>query len=285
MNCPRCRGPLVPHQAARLVMNCCHQCGGVFLDGGASKRVVEALDPNVMATASGVSQQATAQVATEATIGCPMCNNALERLPIPAAGVTVDACREHGIWFDRDELQRVVQAVAPPGTQQQQPPPPPSMQQQPPPPPTMQQGYQPPSQQQPYQQQPYQQQVYQPPPQQPPAGQLAPGMAPGQYVAPGWLDGNQQPQSPFGFGGGQQGAPPPGAMPGAGAPGGMPGMPGQPQAGGEWGLGKTALAVGGGLAAVAGVAYVASHTHMGQQAMGTHQSGFGAVGEVLSKLF
>lgn len=274
MNCPRCRGPLVPHQASRLVLNGCHQCGGVFLDGGASRRVVEALDPNVIATASGVSQSATAQVATDGAIGCPVCNTALDRLPIPAAGVTVDACREHGIWFDRDELQRVVQAVAPPQTQQsgqpmQQPPPPPPMQ-----PPIG--GMQSPSYPQPPQQPPMggmQQPSY---PQQPSPAQLSPGMAAGQYVAPGWLDGNQ-PQAPFGLGGGSGNAP--GAMPGMG------GMPGQPAAGGEWGLGKTALAVGGGLAAVAGVAYVASHTNIGQQAMGTHQSGFGAVGEVLSKLF
>jgi hypothetical protein len=170
--------------------------------------------------------------------------------------VTVAGCREPGIWFDRAALQRVVPAAAPPQAQQsgqpmQQPPPPPSMG-------GMQPGY---AQQPSYPQQP-------PPP---PAQQLSPGMAPGQYVAPGWLDGNQ-PQAPFGLGGAQ-------------TPGAAPGMPGQPAAGGAWGLGKTALAVGGGLAAVAGVAYVASHTNIGQQAMGTHQSGFGAVGEVLSKLF
>ncbi len=281
MDCPRCRQPLVVQQAPRLVMNCCFSCGGLFLDGAASQRVVDALDPNAMHAASELSRQARAPVvATDATIPCPQCARALERMPIPAAGVTVDVCREHGVWFDRDELQRVVSAVAPPP-----PPPAPGAS-----PVTVQSGGV-----------PYV--VGAPLPPGPPApmsgpstntyapqtphmaspqsGQpLAPGMAAGQYVATGWME---PPQSAGGlggmFGGGAQQAP--------GMQQGMqpPGM--APQQGSGWGLGKTAAVVGGGVAAVAGVAYLASHTGFGQSLMGTQpsQEGFGAVGQVLSKLF
>ena len=194
----------------------------------------------------------------------------IEYMPIAAANVTVDVCGEHGVWFDRDELQRVVQAVAP---QAQRTTPVPMAPQQvgapPPPPPMAAPMVQPPMAAPP---------MGAPMMQPPTGGPMAPGMAPGQYVAPGWFD--ESAQKPFGgmpsFGspvGQQQGAPP------------MPGQPGAEQGG--WGVGKTALAVGGGLAAVAGVAYVASHTNLGRQAMGMgqHQSGFGAVGDVLSKLF
>lgn len=219
MNCPRCTTPLTVQQAGNLSMNCCYQCGGLFLDGAASKRVVDAVDPGAIAASQHVSQHAKSAAATDAIAPCPVCIKPLDRMPIPAASVTVDVCREHGVWFDRDELQRVVQAVGAPAPAAA--------------------------------------------PQQP----LAPGMAAGQYVAPGWLD--QSAQKPFG------------GMPQMGAA-----TPQQPEQGG-WSAGKTALAVGGGLAAVAGVAYVASHTDLGKQAMGLgpHQSGFGAVGNVLSRLF
>lgn len=264
MNCPRCRTPLNPQQAQRLTMHCCYSCGGLFLDGAASRRVVEAVDPSAMATAQQVSQSAQRPVATDAVAPCPICARALERMPIPAANVTVDVCSEHGVWFDRDELQRVVQAVAPQASAQRTTPVPmapqaPMMQPIAGSPPPMVMGQ--PS----------------PAPYVPPAGApLAPGMAPGQYVAPGWLD--ESAQKPFG-GGPSLGSPQQAPMQG------MPGQPGAEQGG--WGVGKTALAVGGGLAAVAGVAYVASHTNVGRQAMGLgpHQSGFGAVGDVLSKLF
>lgn len=268
MNCPRCRTPLNPQQAQRLTMHCCYSCGGLFLDGAASRRVVEAVDPSAMATAQQVSQGAQRPVATDAVAPCPVCARALERMPIPAASVTVDVCSEHGVWFDRDELQRVVQAVAPQG--QRTTPVPMAPQQQPMVPPTA--GGPPPmvmGQQQPA--------PYTPPASAP----TAPGMAAGQYVAPGWLD--ESAQKPFG-GGPSFGSPQQPQMQQPGVPG-APGQPGAEQGG--WGVGKTALAVGGGLAAVAGVAYVASHTNVGRQAMGLgpHQSGFGAVGDVLSKLF
>lgn len=224
MNCPRCQTPLAVQQAGNLTMNCCFQCGGLFLDGAASKRVVEAVDPQAVAAAQQVSSHARSAVATDAVAPCPVCAKPTDRMPIPAASVTVDVCREHGVWFDRDELQRVVQAVAPQAAQAPQA------------------------------------------PQAPPPAPLQPGMAAGQYVAPGWMD--ESAQKPFG------------GMPQMGAQ-----TPQGPQQG--WGVGKTALAVGGGLAAVGGIAYVASHTDLGKQVMGVgpHASGFGAVGSVLSKLF
>lgn len=231
MNCPRCGVPLTAQQADRFLMHCCFQCGGLFLDGATSKRVVDALDPKAIEASDHASRHARANVATDAIAPCPVCTKALDRMPIPAAQVSVDVCREHGVWFDRDELHRVVRAVAPSS-----------------------------------QAAPVQQQA--PVSNQP----LPPGMAPGQYVAPGWLDDSAQ--KPFG------------GMPSLGTPVGQQpqAAPGQDQG---WSTGKKVAVVGAGVAAVAGVAYVASHTDLGRQAMGVgpHASGFGAIGQALSKLF
>ncbi len=223
MNCPRCAVPLTAQQADRFLMHCCFQCGGLFLDGTTSKRVVDALDPKAIEASDHASRHARTNVATDAIAPCPVCAKALDRMPIPAASVTVDVCRDHGVWFDRDELHKVVIAVTP-------------------------------SQQQPVQAPPVASQP------------LPPGMAPGQYVAPGWLDDSAQ--KPFG------------GMPSLGTP------VGQQQPSG-WSTGKKIAVVGAGVAAVAGVAYVASHTDVGRQAMGVgpHASGFGAIGQALSKLF
>jgi Zn-finger nucleic acid-binding protein len=190
-------------------MHCCFQCGGLFLDGATSKRVVDALDPLAVAASDHASRHARANVATEAIAPCPVCSKPLDRMPIEAAGVTVDVCREHGVWFDRDELHRVVRAVAP-------------------------------SQAAPVASAP-----------------LPAGMAPGQYVAPGWID--QSAQKPFG------------GMPSLGTPVGQQQSPGGDQ---PWSTGKKVAVVGAGVAAVAGVAYLASN-----------KDGFGAIGQTLSKLF
>jgi len=207
MNCPRCAVPLTAQQAERLLMHCCFQCGGLFLDGVTSKRVVDALDPLAIEASNHAAKNARATVATDAIAPCPACSKPLDRMPIPAASVTVDVCREHGVWFDRDELHRVVSAVAPSATPAA-------------------------------------------------AAPLPPGMASGQYVAPGWLD--ESAQKPFG------------GMPTLGTPAGQsPASPDQP-----WSTGKKVAVVGAGVAAVAGVAYLASN-----------KDGFGAIGQTLSKLF
>lgn len=306
MNCPRCQRPLTTHQAPRFTMFACTGCGGMWLDGAASRTVVAAVDPVAMQAADNVARAAEQAVDVNAQAACPQCRNAMEKMPIPAANVVVDTCREHGVWFDRNELQQVVRAVASPGA-----PPPPTNAGPPPAPP-------------PYNAAPP------PAPAAPPAAPtqpLAPGMLPGQYVAPGWMDGQNAGQA----------APSAMQMPQAGPPiGGMtPGMsPGQyqapgwanpqtgqlpqpqPQQGQPWSTAKTALAVGAGVAAVGGLAYVATHTDAGRSLLnavtgdtppnpyggpppqqgwqqppqqGWQQpdqgSDFGSIGQVLSKLF
>lgn len=303
MNCPRCQRPLTTHQAPRFTMFACTGCGGMWLDGAASRTVVAAVDPVAMQAADSVARAAEQAVDVNAQAACPQCRNAMERMPIQAAGVVVDTCREHGVWFDRNELQQVVRAVAGPGAGAPQPPPPPAYDAapQPPAPP-----------------------AYNAAPQGAPAApaqNLPPGMLPGQYVAPGWTDGQNAPaasamQMP-------QAGPPIGGM----APGMSPGQYQAPgwadpqtgqlppqQQGQPWSTAKTALAVGAGVAAVGGLAYVATHTDAGrsllnavtgdappnpygapppqqgwQQPQGWQQQGqgsdFGSIGEALSKLF
>src|SRR5205823_2997019 len=101
------------HQAARLVLHGCTTCGGIWLDADASQRVVESIDPTVVAAADEEARAARVQPNVEAVAPCPVCQRALERMPIEQARVMVDACPGHGVWFDRDELQLVVRAVAP----------------------------------------------------------------------------------------------------------------------------------------------------------------------------
>ncbi|MBK7396553.1 MAG: zf-TFIIB domain-containing protein [Myxococcales bacterium] len=300
MNCPRCQRPLTTHQAPRFTMFACTGCGGMWLDGAASRTVVAAVDPVAMQAADHVARAAEQAVDVNAQAACPQCRHAMEKMPIPAAGVVVDTCREHGVWFDRNELQQVVRAVASPGTAAPQPPAPPPYNAAPQPPPY---NAAPPAAVAPAA----------------PAQNLPPGMLPGQYVAPGWTDGQNAGQPAASAMQMPQAGPPIGGM----APGMSPGQyqaPGwadpqtgqlpQPQQQGQpWSTAKTALAVGAGVAAVGGLAYVATHTDAGRSLLnavtgdtppnpyggpppqqGWQQpqgqgSDFGSIGQVLSKLF
>jgi Zn-finger nucleic acid-binding protein len=45
-------------------------------------------------------------------VACLMCGAPCERIFSWAGGVEVDHCPPHGLWFDRDELQTILHAVA-----------------------------------------------------------------------------------------------------------------------------------------------------------------------------
>ena len=43
---------------------------------------------------------------------CPVCGSLMNRFNfMHASGVIIDQCKSHGVWFDRDELQRVIDFV------------------------------------------------------------------------------------------------------------------------------------------------------------------------------
>jgi Zn-finger nucleic acid-binding protein len=43
---------------------------------------------------------------------CPVCKNLMNRVNFANfSNVIVDVCREHGTWFDRDELRRIVEFI------------------------------------------------------------------------------------------------------------------------------------------------------------------------------
>jgi Zn-finger nucleic acid-binding protein len=279
MNCPRCNVPLEPHQASRVLLHGCAQCGGLWLDGEASRRVVEAIDPTVMTAADAESRRARAlQVDVTRVAPCPVCAQPLKRMPIDQAHVDVDACEQHGVWFDRDELQRVISAVAPPPAQNAQPMQPPATQAAQPMPPAASPTAQP--MQQPAAPAPgggFPAAAFFSPTNEAPAPLQQPGSA-----GSAGTNVNAMPAAAFftDTGGGSPQAP--------GVPG-VPGAPGAPQAGGGgWGLGKTALVVGGGVAAVAGVGYLATHTDVGRRVI-SGATGPGPslsdVGSVISRLF
>ena len=45
-------------------------------------------------------------------VPCPECNQLMNRVNFAhCSGVVVDVCKGHGTWFDRDELQQIVEFV------------------------------------------------------------------------------------------------------------------------------------------------------------------------------
>lgn len=91
----------------------CGACGGVWLTHGAASRVMSGrvLQASRLADQlAGKTKPNPALLAQRAH--CPECRTELAR--VHTVGVEIDVCAEHGTWFDRGELDRLMDAVAPP---------------------------------------------------------------------------------------------------------------------------------------------------------------------------
>jgi Zn-finger nucleic acid-binding protein len=89
----------------------CQSCGGIFLDNVSSQVLTEGLSAEFVAFDTRVQRstftERSQNPAHEAMFQCPRCLLQMLRTHVAAANVYVDACAEHGTWFDREELTLV----------------------------------------------------------------------------------------------------------------------------------------------------------------------------------
>ena len=101
--CPRCSGRELAFLADRYG---CDHCHGVFVENA----VLEALVSEMTST----PWQMPATTGAPGGRACPICASALGVESLE--GASIDRCRAHGVWFDPDELEAVLQqAGSPPG--------------------------------------------------------------------------------------------------------------------------------------------------------------------------
>mgnify|MGYP003885863967 CR=1 FL=1 len=108
--CPRCSSSLSSVHRDEVHLLACSGCGGVWMSGATLDRFVEALltQPEAVQAAEQVAASALFEFEPDPdVIGCSTCRRTMEITRHPS-GVELDVCAEHGVWFDRHELPRVV---------------------------------------------------------------------------------------------------------------------------------------------------------------------------------
>jgi len=117
--CPRCDGEV--HLVARLVdsvlLDECGGCHGVFVDAVVLQRVFADREPmrgllDILPTTLVSEPLADRPAGSRMYVPCPDCGTMMNRINFgKRAGVIVDVCKDHGTWFDADELPRVIEFV------------------------------------------------------------------------------------------------------------------------------------------------------------------------------
>jgi Zn-finger nucleic acid-binding protein len=110
----------------------CERCEGMWVDRETLEKIYKDREQNAAIkhvtaprlkavnqdTPEPAASRTKKKLSTEGYIRCPMCNTIMNRQNFGRySGVVIDICREHGTWFDADELNRIMTFIADGGLQ------------------------------------------------------------------------------------------------------------------------------------------------------------------------
>jgi len=114
-SCPACGKPLAASQVGDLETRACLACGGLWLD----RTVFEQLGTSRERQGAVLGALPAPPVPPVAALEpvqyrpCPACGQRMNRVNYARrSGVVLDVCKAHGLWFDRDELRRLLAFIA-----------------------------------------------------------------------------------------------------------------------------------------------------------------------------
>jgi Zn-finger nucleic acid-binding protein len=112
--CPRCQVEMQSVVIGQESVLECGICFGLWLDVPSFEKICA--DREQQAAVLGTASHATeANVKTGSRVQyvpCPECSKLMNRINFAhCSGVILDLCKKHGIWFDRDELNRIVEFI------------------------------------------------------------------------------------------------------------------------------------------------------------------------------
>lgn len=113
--CPRCKADLRGREVEGASLIECNHCGGLWLTPEGFESICErtqkdATAPNWVATRS--VPIAPLDNHPPAYLACPTCSEFMNRRNYgSSSGVIVDICKDHGVWLDHRELERVVDFI------------------------------------------------------------------------------------------------------------------------------------------------------------------------------
>lgn len=113
--CPRCQTPMNAVMIGKTELRECPKCEGIWADTASLDKICA--DREEQAAVLGVAGTLHSPDSVELEekiryLPCPVCNKLMNRVNFARCShVIVDVCSQHGTWFDRDELRRIVEFI------------------------------------------------------------------------------------------------------------------------------------------------------------------------------
>jgi len=112
--CPRCRIPMPEVLVGKTNLRECTYCQGIWADAASLQKICADREQQaaVLGTASSVPPSPGNIEKNIRYVPCPVCSKLMNRVMFArCSGVVVDVCKNHGTWFDKDELRRIVEFI------------------------------------------------------------------------------------------------------------------------------------------------------------------------------
>ncbi|MBN2359899.1 MAG: zf-TFIIB domain-containing protein [Deltaproteobacteria bacterium] len=116
-DCPRCQMPLFFQTCSEYPVEVCGQCLGMWLDHETLEHIyrdapkrLESVAPQALPVADPGAANDRLPPQRTAYIPCPVCKRMMNPTNYARrSGVIIDVCRDHGTWFDADELNKILE--------------------------------------------------------------------------------------------------------------------------------------------------------------------------------
>jgi Zn-finger nucleic acid-binding protein/ribosomal protein L40E len=113
--CPACAKPLAGSKVGDLEIQACLACGGLWLDRAVFEQLGASRERQGAVLGVLPAPAAPPMPALEPVKyrPCPVCRQFMNRVNYAKrSGVVLDVCKVHGLWFDKDELHRLLAFIA-----------------------------------------------------------------------------------------------------------------------------------------------------------------------------
>lgn len=111
-NCPRCKIKLKLLQIENLAICECDKCEGVWVDAETFEEIC-ANHEKQAAVLKKFDEIFTHKKPLKVQyVPCPECKNLMNRSNFAkVSGIVIDSCKQHGIWFDSEELPQIIEFI------------------------------------------------------------------------------------------------------------------------------------------------------------------------------
>lgn len=109
-DCPRCSSDLEKLQIAETQLLGCGRCDGLWISGTIFEDICSDAEKRSAVLGFFDKREKRLQTFTKVNyVPCPECRQLMNRSNFArASGVIVDICKQHGVWFDADELPTII---------------------------------------------------------------------------------------------------------------------------------------------------------------------------------